>query len=164
MESLTAQTRCLVVEFKLLALDTSTRHTGFALFEHGKLVKQGVFNESADDIDKRIKAMINRIYTLIRVEKPNLIVFEDVRIQKSAHTTVALSKILGAIIGKCIDINIQFECLAPASWRAKHGIQKPGIKRDEFKRIAIDLVREKYNSDVSDDEAEAILIGASWYM
>lgn len=93
-----------------------------------------------------------------------MIVFEDVRILKNTHVTVMLAEILGAVIGKCVDIGIQYESFAPASWRSKHGIQKPGIKRDEFKRIAIDLVREKYNSDVSDDEAEAILIGASWYL
>ena len=108
--------------------------------------------------------MVWKIYSLIKAEKPSLIVFEDVRILNNAHTTVALSKILGAIIGKCVDANISYECLAPASWRSKHGLQKPGIKREEFKQMAIDLVREKYNSDVNNDEAEAILIGASWYM
>ena len=108
--------------------------------------------------------MITRIYTLIRVEKPNYIVFEDVRIQNNAHTTVALSEILGAIIGKCIDLGIQFESWAPASWRSKHGIQKAGAKRDELKRLSVDRVKELYNSDVSDDEADAILIGAAWYL
>lgn len=60
-------------------------------------------------------------------------------------------------------MNIKYESFSPASWRTKHGIQKPGLKRDELKQLSVDKVKELYNSDVSDDEADAILIGASWY-
>lgn len=154
--------RCLGV--KLLALDSSTKHTGFAVFERGKLIKQGVFDETEHDSDKRMRSMISRIYTLIRVEQPNMIVFEDVRILKNTHVTVMLAEILGAVIGKCVDIGIQYESFAPASWRSKHGLQKTGAKREELKQMSVDKVRELYNSDVTDDEADAILIGAAWYL
>ena len=111
-----------------------------------------------------MKNMVNRIYTLIRVEKPNCIVFEDVRVYNNAHTTITLSKVLGTIIGKCIDLDIPYECYGPSEWREKHGLQENKRKTEEYKKLAIELVREKYNSDVDDNEAEAILIGASWYM
>lgn len=156
--------RSLPVDFKLLALDSSTKHTGFAIFEHGKLLKQGVFDEDNPDLVKRMRKMISRIYSLIRIEKPNIIVFEDVRILKNAHTTVALAEILGAVIGKCVDLNIQYESLSPASWRSKHGIQKAGAKREELKKLSVNKVKELYNSDVTDDEADAVLLGAAWYL
>jgi len=60
-------------------------------------------------------------------------------------------------------MNIKYESLSPASWRTKHDIQKPGLKRDELKLLSVNKVKELYNSDVTDDEADAILIGASWY-
>ena len=93
-----------------------------------------------------------------------MIVFEDVRILKNTHVTVMLAEILGAVIGKCVDIGIQYESFAPASWRGKHGLQKNGAKREELKQMSVDKVRELYNSDVTDDEADAILIGAAWYL
>ena len=93
-----------------------------------------------------------------------MIVFEDVRILKNTHVTVMLAEILGAVIGKCVDIGIQYESFAPASWRSKHGLQKTGVKREELKQMSVDKVRELYNSDVTDDEADAILIGAAWYL
>ena len=93
-----------------------------------------------------------------------MIVFEDVRILKNTHVTVMLAEILGAVIGKCVDIGIQYESFSPASWRSKHGLQKAGAKRDELKQMSVDKVRELYNSDVTDDEADAILIGAAWYL
>ena len=93
-----------------------------------------------------------------------MIVFEDVRILKNTHVTVMLAEILGAVIGKCVDIGIQYESFAPASWRSKHGLQKAGAKREELKQMSVDKVRELYNSDVTDDEADAILIGAAWYL
>lgn len=120
-------------------------------------------DDSVSEMEVRIKNMIQKIYTLIEKEKPNIIVFEDVRILRNTHVTVALAEILGAIIGKCIEMNIKYESISPASWRTKHGIQKPGLKRDELKRLSVNKVKELYNSDVSDDEADAILIGASWY-
>lgn len=120
-------------------------------------------DDSVSEIEVRIKNMIQKIYTLIEKENPNIIVFEDVRILRNTHVTVALAEILGAIIGKCIEMNIKYESISPASWRTKHGIQKPGLKRDELKQLSVDKVKEFYNSDVSDDEADAILIGASWY-
>lgn len=164
MVLLTILTRCLRLDFKLLQLDSSTKHTGFAVFKNGKLLKSGVIDESSSDINQRMKSMIQKVYLLIKKEKPNIIVFEDVRILKNVHVTVALAEILGAIIGKCVDMSIQYESISPASWRSKHDIQKPGLKRDELKQLSVDKVRELYNSDVTDDEADAILIGAAWYI
>ncbi len=112
----------------------------------------------------RLDGMISQIYQKIIDEHANIVVVEDEVVGENIHATVVLSKIIGAIIGKCIELNIPYLCYAPSQWRSKHGIQDSKAKRQELKRMAIDKVKEIYNSDVSDDEAEAILIGAAWYL
>lgn len=55
---------------------------------------------------------------------------------------------------------IDIEYIYPSSWRASIGIKTGrGIKRTTLKQKDIEFVKEKWNLDVNDDEADAICIG-----
>ena len=146
---------------RLLALDTSTKHTGYAFFVNGKLERSGVIDSDIPDSKQRLNYMILRIYDLLNKAKPERVAFEDVKILNNQHTLVILSEILGAVIGYCNAHLIQYEYYSPAEWRSRNGIQVYRAKRDELKRLSIEQVKEKYNIDATDDEADAILIGTA---
>lgn len=147
---------------RLLALDTSTKHTGYAFFVNGKLERSGVIDSDIPDSKQRLNYMILRIYDLLNKAKPERVAFEDVKILNNQHTLVILSEILGAVIGYCNAHLIQYEYYSPAEWRSRNGIQVYRAKRDELKRLSIEQVKEKYNIDATDDEADAILIGTAY--
>lgn len=57
---------------------------------------------------------------------------------------------------------LEMELIYPSSWRAAIGIKTGrGIKRTSLKEKDIQFVKENYNLDVNDDEADAICIGYS---
>ena len=58
--------------------------------------------------------------------------------------------------------NIKYKIIAPSTWRAKNNIK--GRARADQKKNAIDLVKQLHNIKVSNDAAEAILIGRSFYL
>ena len=56
----------------MLALDTATRHTGYAVFKNGRYEKSGclsVKREESDPVDK----MLTKISSLLKKYKPNII-------------------------------------------------------------------------------------------
>lgn len=58
---------------------------------------------------------------------------------------------------------LEMELIYPSSWRAAIGIKTGrGIKRTTLKEKDIQFVKENYNLDVNDDEADAICIGYSY--
>ena len=60
---------------------------------------------------------------------------------------------------------VGIEYIYPSSWRASLGIKNGrGIKRTTLKQADIDFVKEKYNINVNDDEADAICIGLAQYV
>ena len=60
--------------------------------------------------------------------------------------------------------NINFEFSLPTHWRKKIGLsQSNKIKRDVLKAEAISAVQQEYGIDVTDDEAESILISRSGF-
>lgn len=55
---------------------------------------------------------------------------------------------------------VKIEYIYPSSWRASIGIKTGrGIKRTTLKQKDIEFVKEQWNLNVNDDEADAICIG-----
>ena len=50
---------------KLLALDLSTKSSGYAVFENGELIDYGCFTSASTDLIKRIKVMTDGIKNVI---------------------------------------------------------------------------------------------------
>lgn len=149
---------------KILAFDQSTQKTGWAVFENGTLLRSGVFDfHKEKDINKRSYEFWTRAHSLVVDEQPDMIAAEGVSLQNpNVKTIVELARVQGVIQAASYtdDRQIPTEFYMPATWRKVVGIQTGrGIKRAELKKAAIELVSLIYGKQVTDDEADAILIG-----
>lgn len=151
---------------KILALDLSTRSSGFAIGENKVLQKHGCISASAKEPLKRIVKMQNQFIEIIKNNKIDKIIMEEVRPEYNSHTMKILMWLQAAIVIAAFEINpkIQCEFIGASSWRARIKIhQGRGIKRDNLKNQDIDYVKNKYNIVVNDDQADAIcLFDAYW--
>jgi hypothetical protein len=60
--------------------------------------------------------------------------------------------------------NIEFELLLPSVWRKRIGLkQNKNIKRAALKEEAVQAVLQEYKINVTDDEAESVLIARSGF-
>ena len=150
---------------KLLAWDQSSKKSGWSLVEDGKYVQSGIIDKSKiADIDTRIGEMGIAICQLIKELHPDLVVIEDIQNQSSISTVVSLARLQGFILGWCYVKHIRTEIVRPSEWRKILNFkQGAGVKRQELKQQGINYIKEKYNMDLSEDEAESCCIGeASW--
>ncbi|MGN1341583.1 MAG: crossover junction endodeoxyribonuclease RuvC [Oscillospiraceae bacterium] len=142
----------------ILALDQSTKHTGWSFWVDKSLIKYGVI-----DVDEqapayvRMKYMGKQIKNLIRRCKPDHVVIEQVQFQRNYKVYSQLSQLQGVIMQILFEKDIAFTLVEPTKWRAFDGIKNR--KREETKEAAIQAVKDKYYIEVSEDTAEAIGIG-----
>lgn len=156
---------------KILSLDLSTKSSGWAIFENGMLMKSGCITSSSLDLIKRIKIMTTEIENILKENWPiDKIVAEEVRPEGTGYgvgnqkTHKALMYLQAAISFMLYDNfdKKEMELIYPSSWRAAIGIHTGrGIKRASLKEKDIQFVKENYNLNVNDDEADAICIGYS---
>lgn len=150
----------------ILALDASTKSTGYAIFENKNLITSGCIASASADVYKRIHIMRDNLdMILIRYPEIDQIVLEEVLPeQKNQHTFKMLIYLQAAIEflvwEKYPKLKITY--ILPNSWRSKCGIQTGrGIKRETLKAADIAFVKNTYGLSVNDDEADAIGIGHS---
>ncbi len=151
----------------ILALDASTHNTGWSIFNNKELKEYGYFSASSIDLIKRIYKMITELNDLLLKNQINIIVLEEVRpeLGKNMQTYKALMYLQAAIIFLVHEhfSSIKVEFINPSEWRKICGIQTGrGIKRKELKQADINFVKEIYDIDVNDDEADAIGIGYAY--
>lgn len=144
-------------KYRVIAFDQATEHFGLSIFDDGKLIyyKLFVFTGSAINRMVKIRKMIDEL--VIKQWKPDYIVFEDIQYQNGYITFKTLAMLLGVVHEVCQANDIPFECVSPNVWRKYAGTC--GKTRQEEKMLSIAVVKEKYNVSVTDDVAEAILIG-----
>lgn len=151
---------------KLISLDTSTVATGWAYYENGILVNSGVLkSDRMSDMENRITEMERLIIGLLNYYQPHIIIVEMVSVSRNIYIFRILSELVGAIRGYCVEYNIFFLRLSPGQWRSlvkREDDKIGGQKRDFLKKWSKQLVLEKYGKSVTDDEADAILIGQAY--
>lgn len=144
-------------KWRVLALDTSSNKTGWALFINGKYAESGVIdlskNKNAED---RIKKMCFSVTTLIFDKSPDDVVIEQMPSTRNADTTRKLSRIIGAVFYYCLSNNINYTEISCPTWRKLVGIKNSNRKK--VKSDSINRVLQKYKLDINDDEADAINI------
>lgn len=144
---------------KLVAFDASTHSTAYAVFEKEDYKESGLIKCKEPLADDRMKSMSVKIINLLRKLKPDIVYIEDTVVTRNAKTQRILTRLQGVIYGYCIINGCEFKTIRPTSWRKAVGINQGKKKRVELKKEAIEMVREKMEIEVNDDEAEAILIG-----
>lgn len=151
----------------ILALDLSTKNTGWAVFVDDKLEASGEVKAASTDVILRIKKITEQLQSIIE-QYPNIetVILEEVRPENNTvgnlHTQKVLMWLQSSIIFALYDWNktINIEYVYPSEWRKKCGIRTGrGIKRDSLKQADIQFVKDTYHKSVGDDEADAIGIG-----
>ena len=144
-------------KYRVIAFDQATEHFGLSIFDDGKLVYYKLFVFTGSVINRIVKIRKTIDEIVIKQWKPDYIVFEDIQYQNGYITFKTLAMLLGVVHEVCQANDVPFECVSPNVWRKYSGIC--GKTRQEEKKLSIAVVKEKYNVSVTDDVAEAILIG-----
>lgn len=143
---------------RLLALDQSTKHTGYAIYDGDKLTKYGVINAAEDALPfARMKEMREKIAALIAETRPEFVVFEQVQYQQNQKVYSQLSQMQGVVMGVLFDAETPFYIVEPMKWKSYAKVH--GKKRAEQKAYTMSLAKEKYGVIATEDEADAIFIG-----
>lgn len=151
---------------KILSLDTSTKVTGYAVYNDGELVRYSSIDKSEiKDGDVRLRLMISELITLVEREAPDAVVVEETVVTRNPQTQRILSMILGVVLGVCVSYNFNYCALRPTQWRkaVRGDDEKLPRKRDELKKWSINKVDELFGiQDIGDDVSDAILIGQAF--
>lgn len=154
-----------VGNIQILALDQSSKRTGFAIFKDKKYKKSGLIDFDIKTLtsEERFNNMCKAICDLIDKTKPELVVMEDVAFQNNAAALIMLARLQGVIIAKCLFGKIELYIYSPSTWRKDLGFnQGKGIKRNELKAQAIQYVKDVFGIDAEEDICEAICIGSAF--
>ena len=147
----------------LLALDLSTKNTGYAIYQESILITHGCISINNNNLFNRIEHMTVTINDLIHKYKIDFVILEDVLPDDVHHNQSvykALTYLQGFILNCLNSNNIPFKLFTASEWRKKCGIHTGrGIKRDVLKTKDIEFVQKHFDIIVNDDEADAICIG-----
>ena len=147
---------------RLLALDQASRTTGYAVFEDDQLIKSGTFTLRSDDIGERLVDYRKHIEKLIIDNDVDEIAFEDIQMQSQVNnvqTFKVLAEIFGVTQEYLAEQEHSYHIVSSNTWKSKLNIK--GRTRTEQKKNAQVYVLEHFNKKVSQDESDAICIGAS---
>lgn len=151
---------------KILALDQSTRVTGWAVFADGALQEYGKFDaeNAGADIGKRLTYIKDKVKALIDKHDIQKVLIEEIQLQNTVGNNVVTYKKLAyvqAIIIQLLDeIKMPYEIVASSSWKSTLGIK--GRARAEQKKNAQLYVNTTYGIKATQDECDAICIGAHY--
>lgn len=148
---------------RTLALDQASRTTGWAIFDNKQLVTAGHFSIPANKtMQQRLLSFVNHLHDLVNKYHVEKIYYEGIQYQNNIETYKKLAYIQAMIIYNTALDNKPLLELSPSHWRSvikdKHGI-KFGRSRTEQKQKAQEFVKEFFNKDVTEDEADAICLG-----
>lgn len=153
----------------ILAIDGSTKSSGAAIFDGNKLIDVQCITSNDKDLIKRIYIMRDGIDNILQCYPAiNQIVLEEVHPEKNL-TNIKTHKALMYLQAEINFLihdkypNIKINYMYPSEWRKICGIKTgAGKKRDQLKPEDIKFIKDKYNKDVNDDEADAICIGHAY--
>lgn len=148
---------------EIIALDQSTKCTGWSYWEDGILLDYGMIDlHNIKNLDSRLVSMFKAITELIYTYPVSRVVIEDTQYQHNQASYKCLLQLQGMIVGYCIEKGLYFDVIAATTWRKRLGFKQGQTKRKELKEQALNYVnammREKLGADEI-DVAEAICIG-----
>lgn len=160
-------------KYRILALDQATLTTGWSLWDDGELVGYGLLTVPSGKTDTiaRINYIKQWLISMIENNSPDLVLLEDIQLQEfhsnkksdskfdnvGITTFKVLAKLQGVLESCLREQGVSCKIVFSQTWRAKVGVK--GARRPDRKRSAQLIVSNLYNIRVSEDEADAILIG-----
>lgn len=147
---------------RILAFDQSSRITGYSIFDNDKLIAYDKFSCTDEDMGDRLVKIRQMLLGLIAIYNPDVVVFEDIQFQNNVVNNVdtfkKLAEVFGVFYETLTEMNIDYQIVPSVTWKSKLGIK--GSKRTEQKNNAAAWVLEHYGVRPTQDECDAICIGA----
>ena len=150
---------------KLIAFDQSTTATGWCVMELGtaRIIESGVvIPKKNDETIDRITYTIKRCLNLVRTNEVAFVFIEGVQVQRNPRVYEVLAKLAGSLEVMLYESGYLVNVVKASEWRKRVGIK--GRKRADVKKEAIEMVKELYGLEVSEDECEAILMARAFAM
>lgn len=148
---------------KLLALDQSSKVTGYTVLEDGKIIEVNHFECTGDDVGNRLAQFRKKIIYLIEEYDIDEIVFEDIQLQDvngNKETGIKTFKVLAEVFGVlhelCSEIKMPYTAVLPIKWKAHFKIAGKG--RAQEKKMAQAYVEKNCNRKCTEDEADSLCI------
>lgn len=147
----------------ILALDLSTKNSGYSVYNGQELVDYGCINAGSPNLFHRIDKMVDELDKILKKYTIDHVYIEEVY-PEDVHNNIQVYKALvylqGYILHKLDDFNLKHTFFLPNEWRAKCKIHTGrGIKRETLKIKDIQFVQNQFGIKVNDDVADAIGIG-----
>ena len=147
----------------ICGIDSSTSSTGWGVIDtkfndNLRLIDYGAIkpNKKLETID-RIIYISRELRRILQDFKPELIVIEEMNVTRNMKSVRTLAGLITEIEVMLRNRQALYVKMTPSEWRKKVGI-KCKNDREMLKKASVDYVFEKYNENVSDDEADAICI------
>lgn len=151
---------------KIAGIDASSNKTGIGIFQDQQYIEHILIDcHKERDTMKRIPMMANKICEYLNsIGDIDVIIMEKSILKSNIDTVQKLSNLAGAIMLYAYQNGITFKHPTPPEWRKKIGLQQSSkVKREILKLEAIEAVKKEYGMEVSDDEAESILLARSGF-
>ena len=147
-----------------LAIDASTKSTGWSIFDGQDLKDYGCITASSNNLFHRIHKMVDELKKIIEQHSVKEIAIEDVipdDVHHNQNVYKALTYLQGYLLELFDEMSIKkITFYVSSEWRKKCAIHTGrGIKRESLKPLDIAFVKNQYGLDVNDDVADAICIG-----
>lgn len=145
--------------YRILALDQSTHLTGWSIYDNENLIAYGIYESVMTGQIERMNEIKEWLVSMITNWRPDFIGLEGIQYQSAAGVTTfeALARLQGVLMECCYENRLPFEVCHTATWRQACGVK--GKSRVEKKRSMQEKVKEWFDVQVREDEADAIGIG-----
>ena len=145
--------------FRIIGFDQATVSFGISVFDNGQLVYFAVerFNGATEN---RLASIATFIEKICREWRPDLVELEDIQLQHNNAgyiTFKTLAELLGVVKMTLSRENVPHDVVLNKVWQSMFMIG--GSNRITQKMNVIKKVKELFDIDVSDDIADAVLIG-----
>ena len=149
---------------RLLALDQSSRITGWAVFDEDQLIEFGKFTANHSDVGERLNYIRKQVINLIDNYEIDEVVFEDIQLQSNVANNVqtfkALAEVFGVLYELFVELKMPRTAVLSTVWKSTLGIK--GKDRTAQKKAAQEWVINTYGVKPTQDECDAICIGAHY--
>lgn len=148
--------------FRILAFDQASVVSGWSVYDDNELIKFGHHETKGNNSTERISKTKSWVVSMLQTWKPDLVILEDIQLQvydggEQVITFKKLAHLQGVLKNYCYENGYIYKVVPAATWRAYNKIR--GKSRTDKKINAQLLVKSLYDIKVTQDEADAILIG-----
>lgn len=151
---------------KVLALDLSTKSTGWAIFEGKELIDKGCVVATSPNVLNRISTIVEELKIIHNRYLPQKVIVEEVLPEDVGHNSSVFKALMYLQALVAVEFNKYgktLEFYTASEWRRKCGIRTGrGIKREQLKATDVKFVKDNYNLEVNDDIADAVCIGHAY--